>query len=283
MSFKKISDNSLALGFIFFLIAFIFRSINSMSRLDETYLDIIISKIIPLFLIVLYLKYSHKSIVETGIHKYQLIWNIFLGILVGVVQYTIFTTADFLSYIYLDDQPFLYTYPYELFDLTYLVAFIIINSFMEEMLFRGLMMRNFMIRLSSFKANLLQSLLFGVWHVVAYIKYFVYRDYNLIEATFNAIPHIIMATVFGFIMGYMFLKTSSLWGSFLCHSVWNLLGSLVEFGGVSAFGGLTLIIFELIFGVILFIISIFIVRFFSSQKNMPFLTPWDQSISDTLS
>lgn len=48
----------------------------------------------------------------------------------------------------------------------------VINSFMEEKLFRGIMLRHYLSRFSFLKANILQAALFAAWHLVQPIKHY---------------------------------------------------------------------------------------------------------------
>ena len=81
------------------------------------------------------------------------------------------------------------------------VALAIIAPFTEEFFYRGLILRNFIIRYSAIRAVLLSSFLFAVFHL------------NLNQFLFSFI--------IGVFLAWLFLKTNSLWPCILSHSILN--------------------------------------------------------------
>jgi uncharacterized protein len=66
----------------------------------------------------------------------------------------------------------------------------VLNSFMEESLFRGLMISHFLLRMSFARANVLQASLFGLWHVVWPLRAWMDGDMNALAATAAALIYI---------------------------------------------------------------------------------------------
>ena len=92
----------------------------------------------------------------------------------------------------------------------------VVNAFMEEGLFRGVMGRLFRIRLSFWGANILQAFLFGLWHLPWVLKW--YQTGQLEEhggpVMATLIQFLPMLAV-GFAWGYFYFKTGSLWVSWM--------------------------------------------------------------------
>ncbi|HPI74009.1 MAG TPA: type II CAAX endopeptidase family protein [bacterium] len=87
----------------------------------------------------------------------------------------------------------------------------ILGPFLEEMLFRGLVLRGFLHRYSPWQAIVLSSLLFGILHL--------------------NIWQFVSAFVLGLVLGWMYMRTRSLWPCFILHSLHNssitLTGTLI--------------------------------------------------------
>ncbi len=87
----------------------------------------------------------------------------------------------------------------------------VLGPFLEEMLFRGLVLRGFLDRYSPWQAIVLSSLLFGILHL--------------------NIWQFVSAFVLGLVLGWMYMRTRSLWPCFLVHSLHNssitLTGTLI--------------------------------------------------------
>jgi membrane protease YdiL (CAAX protease family) len=86
----------------------------------------------------------------------------------------------------------------------------LINSSMEEGLFRGIMLPHFRRRLSPWQANLLQGVIFGLWHLAWPIRHLVAGRIELGAAILQSALAVAGATVSGLFYGYLLLKTDSL-------------------------------------------------------------------------
>lgn len=82
-----------------------------------------------------------------------------------------------------------------------LVTLCIVAPFIEEMLFRGLFLRSFLNNYSPWQAIVLSSFIFGLTHFY--------------------VNHIIVATVLGVAMGWLYYTTRSLWPSVIAHAIQN--------------------------------------------------------------
>jgi membrane protease YdiL (CAAX protease family) len=77
----------------------------------------------------------------------------------------------------------------------------IIGPFLEELLFRGIIMRGFLDRYKPWQAILYSSLLFGILHL--------------------NIWQFCSATLLGLFLGWLYYKTRSLWPCFILHAIHN--------------------------------------------------------------
>ncbi|MGI6244813.1 MAG: CPBP family intramembrane glutamic endopeptidase [Pseudochelatococcus sp.] len=102
-----------------------------------------------------------------------------------------------------------------------LLAGNLLNSAMEESLFRGLMISHFLLRMSFARANLLQAVLFGLWHVIWPLRGWMDGEMSAPVALGIAATYVISAGVAGYAWGLLFLATRSLWSAFTAHTVHN--------------------------------------------------------------
>jgi membrane protease YdiL (CAAX protease family) len=163
----------------------------------------------------------------------------------------------------------------------YFIVFYIINSVMEEGVFRGLMMRCFMTKYNVNIANIIQAIFFGFWQIVWPINYFINGWIDPITAGWFAVYYVVSSFGFGIVTGYMFQKTSSLTGPIVLHTLWNftIFMTTVTYSvppdwAVNIFLYGTMLAVEYVGLAIAFLI----IREFSRQRKLPELTPWDASL-----
>lgn len=102
-----------------------------------------------------------------------------------------------------------------------------VNSAMEEGLFRGLMVRHFLIPLSIWPAMLLQALLFAIWHLNWPIAHLLSGEATSGEAAFEATALLLSTGIAAIVYGYMYYKTGNLWGPFLGHTINNSVANVL--------------------------------------------------------
>lgn len=113
----------------------------------------------------------------------------------------------------------------------------IVNSFMEEGLFRGGIMIPILNRKYSVRKTIfLQGLLFGIWHIPWAFKWYISgmvsgaRGGFILALIINFIPMIFMGIVFG----VMYYYTNSIWTPWISHFIIN---SILNLAHVSINGG----------------------------------------------
>ena len=270
------------LAIVFFVIAVIFRIIDIfILQLHMTPFSIIYSKVIPLIILLVYVWIAYRKFNLLGIHYHYLLSNLILGFFVYVVYYLLPFLGEFYIELGLGLEPLLqlafYPTPY----IIYFIVFYIINSFMEEGVFRGLMMRCFMTKYNVNIANIIQAIFFGFWHIVWPINYLINGWIDPITAGWFAVYYVVSSFGFGIVTGYMFQKTSSLTGPIVLHTLWNftIFMSVITYGvppgwAVNIFLYGTMLAVEYI-GLV---IAILIIKEFSRQRKLPELTPWDATL-----
>jgi membrane protease YdiL (CAAX protease family) len=97
----------------------------------------------------------------------------------------------------------------------------LVNSAMEEGLFRGIMLRHHLRRLSGWGAVLLQAGFFAIWHLSWPIRNLLDGQATLGEAAFQALTLLVGTLISGVVYGYFYYKTNNIWGAFVGHTINN--------------------------------------------------------------
>jgi membrane protease YdiL (CAAX protease family) len=210
-------------------IALLFRLIDIfVLRLDERLGEIILSKALGFGLVVLFLWLAGRKLSDIGLHSRGLAPSLVTGASVALLALAAGYAMELLvlsgsgaSLELAAIDPKAGVSGGLLFAL-WLVLGNFVNSFMEEGLFRGVMIPLFRKRLSFWQTNWLQAVLFGAWHLPWALKWY---QSGIIETpgeiamgvVFNFLPQILL----GLVWGYMFLKTGSLWTPWIAHTLTN--------------------------------------------------------------
>lgn len=96
-----------------------------------------------------------------------------------------------------------------------------INALMDEGLFRGVLLPYFRAKHSFWRALVIQAVLFAAWHLVWPIEDFLNDDASATDTLLSAMGWFGSTFVMGMAWGYMYLKTNSLWASWIAHTINN--------------------------------------------------------------
>lgn len=214
--------------------ALLFRIIDIfVLRLDERIGEIILSKSAGFALIVGYLGWVGQRLSAIGLHVRELGLALAIGAGLMVVAFLIATIVQQLSLTPGQSLTLQAVDPTT--GMTGGVAFVtllitgnVINSLMEEGLFRGIMLPHFLQRMRFCSANLLQASLFAVWHLVWPIKAYLRGDVSASGAFAQAGLLLTGAFIAGLIFGYLFWRTGSLWTPMIAHFLNNILHNLLQ-------------------------------------------------------
>ena len=277
----KASGNAILVAFAFLLVSFGIRLVDIfVLRLDETPFSIITSKVIPIILILIYLRYINRSVAEIGVHTSKLWLSIIFGVLLFIVFDGFQIVIDLVMMIFVGAQPTTALAQMFSFWAIYLVGFYIINSFMEEGLFRGLMMRQFMTKMSAKKANLLQSVLFGLWHIVWPIKDYITGGLDFPGFVAYAFQYVLVTFVNGLIFGYMYQKSNSIIGPVVMHTIHNLFVRFIVIDPLipEVYFTMQVLMISFLIVPIAIVLAMLTIRKFTKWAKQPEIVPWNQTI-----
>ena len=269
-------------GLALLAIAFVFKWVDTfVLRLDELLGEIILCKTLGFLLVVVFVWACGRTLRDIGLHGRRLGPSLLIGALLTAVTIVVSYTAAFV--ILLPDQPALRFAAIDpkagvsgglLFAL-WLILGNVVNAFMEEGLFRGVMGRLFRIRLSLWGANGLQAFLFGLWHLPWVLKW--YQTGQLEERggpVAAALLQFLPMVVIGLVWGYAYLKTGSLWVSWLFHFANNTILNLLHLSTVEGLDSGSAIVGPVAMFVAL--LSMFLVKYLAERYQMPEVKPWGQ-------
>ncbi len=270
-------------GIILMLIALSFRLMDIfVLRLDERLGEIILSKALGFGLTLLFLYAIGKKLASIGFHSMRLGESLLIGIVITILPFIIAYTVEWILMQQFGQEPRLMFSAIDpkagvtgglLFGL-WLVAGNFINSFMEEGLFRGVMLNLNRIKLSFVKSNWLQAFLFGLWHLVWVVKWYqtgVVSTSGEIGLGFvaNFLPQICL----GLVWGYAYLKTDNLWTAWIAHTLTNTTLNLLHVATVDGMDpGMSI---RMTTFSIVSLLMMFLIRYISNRRNMPELTAWE--------
>jgi len=266
---------------ILLVIALIFKILDIfVFRLDELLGEIILSKSIGFLLVIAYLLAVGKSVTAIGLHSRSVGKALIIGAtgvaLVLVVSYGL----QFSVLIGADKQPALVLTAIDpktgmMGSLAFAFLLIVgnfVNSFMEEGLFRGVMLRHFRASLSFWRANFLQAALFALWHLVWPAKDFITGQADLSGAAFQAIMLLVGTGIYGLAMGYLYLKMDNLWAPWLVHTINNTVLNMVHIRTVEGLGS-DMVVLQVMLGVC-YVAVILLFRAMTKRFQMSEVRPW---------
>ncbi len=215
-SFKKIIFGffSVSLGFLF---AWLLRDIlGNIPWVDyESVFGWAISKlseVIPICLPVLCLgRYYGESLQSLGMKGGEIGLSLVYGVVASVLS--------FIQYIAQRGVSFSLTAYQFLAWLPWLVLFSVSNSFMEELIFRGLFLKKYSELFGERESLILVSFIFAAFHVA--LLSFMGWSMVLVFIGFLFIQ--------SYVWGSILQKTKSIWGAVLAHSIADILFLLVVF------------------------------------------------------
>ena len=144
---------------------------------------------------------------------------------------------------------------------------------MEEGLFRGVMLTHFRVRLSPWQSNLLQAVVFGLWHLAWPAKRLVAGQTDLAAAASQATIIVLGATISGLLYGYLYLKTDSLWAPWLAHTINNSTFNLLHIRTVEGLDADIGALYALV--AIGYLALLLWTKVWAERLRMPELRPWE--------
>ena len=269
-------------GIILMLIALIFRLIDIfILRLDERLGEIILSKTFGFLLVLLFVWAIGRKPISIGFHGRRLGESLLIGIVITVLPLIVAYAVEWMVLQKFGQEPRLLFSAIDpkagvtgglLFAL-WLVAGNFINSFMEEGLFRGVMLKLNRMKLSFEKSNWLQAVLFGTWHLVWVVKWYQTGAVSTPgEIGLGIVANFLPQICLGLVWGYAYLKTDNLWTTWIAHTLTNTTLNLLHMATVDAMDpGMSI---RMTTFSIVSLLMMFFIRYARNQRNMPELIVW---------
>ena len=272
--------------FILFIIAAILKVLDVfVFRLDELLGEIILSKSLGFLLVLAYLWLVGKSVTTIGLHSKSVGKALIIGA-IGIILILLVSYGLQFGILVGDNKE-----PSMVFtaidpkagvtgDLAFALFMLVgnfINSFMEEGLFRGVMLRHFRVSLSFWRANFLQATFFAVWHLNWPIKQFMTGQLDLGGLASQSIMVLIATGVYGFAMGYLYLKTDNLWAPWIMHTINNSVQNMVHIQTIDGLDS-DMMVFQIALTFSLVAIILFF-RALTKRFQTPEVQPWGQETS----
>ena len=270
------------IGIILMLIALIFRLMDIfVLRLDERLGEIILSKALGFGSVLLFLYAIGRKLESIGFHHRRLGESLLIGIVITVLPLTIAYIVEWILMQQFGQEPRLLFSAIDpkagvtggLLFASWLVIGNFINSFMEEGLFRGVMLKLNRMQLSFGKSNWLQALLFGAWHLVWVVKWYQTGVVSTTaEISLGIVANFLPQICLGLVWGYAYLKTDNLWTVWTAHTLTNTTLNLLHIATVDAMNpGMSI---RMTAFSIVSLLMMFLIRYISNRRNMPELTAW---------
>jgi membrane protease YdiL (CAAX protease family) len=267
-----ITKKPILTGLVLISITLFFRLLDIfLFKLDELLGEIILSKVVGFIIVVLFLKLIGKSLRDIGYSKQNLVTVFVIGGLLTtiiIVMSYLFELAIFNSHspeiVFKAIDPKAGIAGEYLFG-SLLIAGNVINCFMEESLFRGVLIPLFGEKYKIRTAISLQALLFGAWHLPWAFKWYLSGVVSTpLEFTGALITNFIPQFLMGIVFGMMFYYTRTIWTPWIAHFLINTAVNLVH---TSYADGLNQgIVARMGFLLVVFLLSIPVIRRYSSGK-----------------
>ena len=278
-------------SFALYILAWVIKYLDTfIFRLDELIGEAILTKSLGFILVAVYVWACGRKLRDIGFHARNLGKVLLISLVAfGLLYATAFVTQLLLLKSSGEEARFVLSAVDPrtgmsgglLFGLWLLVANLV-NSAMEDGLFRGVMVRHYLARFSGWGAIFLQAVLFSIWHVSWPLRRLLDGQVTLGEAAFEASGLLLATLISGVVYGYFYYKTDNLWGVFVGHAINNGIFNVLfiqtsagmqagtEFGPFLAIflGG--------------YILIIPIIAFVTNRLKTPEVRPWGEfSASET--
>lgn len=269
-------------GISLMLIALIFR-LNDIFilKLDERLGEIILSKTLGFLLVLLFIWAIGRKPESIGFHGRRLGDGLLIGIVITILPFVIAYAVEWTVLRQMGQGPRLLFSAIDpkagvtggLMFALWLVFGNFINSFMEEGLFRGVMLNLNRMRLSFGKANWLQAVLFGIWHLVWVVKWYQTGIVSTPgEIGMGIVANFLPQICLGLVWGYAYVKTNNLWTAWIAHTLTNTILNLLHVATLDAMNpGMSI---RMTAFSITSLFMMFLIRYICTRRNMPELTTW---------
>lgn len=247
-------------------------------RLDERLGEIIFSKALGFVLVISYVWAVGQGVAAIGLHSRNLSKALAIGAGITIAGFLI---AGAIQNLALEPGA---VFTIQAVDpktgkaggsafAAFLIAGNVINSFMEEGLFRGIMLTHFLQRMRFRTANTLQAALFAAWHLVWPLKAYLMGDASVANVLAQSSSLLLGTFVAGLVYGYLFWLTDSLWTPWIAHFLNNTTLNLVQIEANS--GELQPAVLMSVVVVIALAFLVIVISPIVKRLKLPHLRPWN--------
>ena len=227
------SMNLLVIAGIMLTIAIIWRIVDQfVLGLGDTWMNIMPSKLFPfLILIGFFWKYRRSGVdLVLGLSKNQLRSQISVGIILGLLLTFMLRLGGPLIYgLFLDASYPIDVHIINIELLGYTFLFFMVNAFLEETLFRGLLQNALKTRVTPNKAILFSAVVFGLWHA----GWPILNGGPIGEVMSQVFALVFGSLILGLLFGFYYERFSSgqsLVGIIVIHTILNFIGECFKIG-----------------------------------------------------
>lgn len=210
-------------------------------KTDQTFLaENIICKLFAIGVIFFCLHKLQFSWSSIGFKKSGIMQGGILGLLLGVVTFSVSYLVEYLILKNMGLQPKFSFYIANFtisnqnvigVSISALVICLlgnIVNVWAEEGLFRGLLFQIGKMSYTQKTANLIQSILFGFWHVITVVVWVLDGSIDIPTACIMAIGYIVLAGILGYEWGLCAALTGTLWAGVFEHFFNNFISNALH-------------------------------------------------------
>lgn len=215
---------------VLFLLAYLLKLLDTfVLPLNEMVGELIFTKLLGFGLVVAYLWACDRRLRDIGFHSRGLGPSVLIGAVTVIGLFVISYAAQLIALQASGEEATLALAAIDpktgltggLFFGLWLLVANLVNSAMEEGLFRGLMVRHFRLPYPVWGAILLQAFLFAIWHLNWPVAHWLSGESTFGEASFEAFGLLLSTGIAGIVWGYMYYRTGNLWGPFVAHTINN--------------------------------------------------------------
>ena len=264
----------------FFLVVVALRSIDLFVLRPDGLPDrTIFSTVIGFLLVLGYLRVLKNPIASIGLHARNFGRALLIGALSLLILYATLYAVQFYSLTLAGETPRLVFAAIDratgtlggLFITLFTLVGQVFNAFMEETIFRGVILPHLMLRFRFWQANVLQALLFGLAHLVFPLSSWASGQVTAGEAAAEAASLLLFTTIGGLVFGYLYYRTDSLWTAVFAHLIDNVMGLFFHIQTASRLNAETDILMFASLGFISLVILAWVV---ARHSHLPTLGPW---------
>lgn len=278
-------DRSLLVMLSLYIIAWIVKIVDTfVFRLDEIIGEAILTKALGFLLVVAYIWVAGRRLSDIGFRSR----NLGISLILTIFGFALIYVLAFASQLVIlrgsgEEAELVFSAVDPRTGLSggllfgvWLIFTNLVNSAMEEGLFRGIMLRHFLIRYAKWGAIFLQAALFSLWHLSWPLRHLLDGQVSTGQVAFEAFGLTLSTLISGVVYGYFYYKTNNLWGPFIGHTINNSVFNVLFIRTASGVqSGLEFIPFALIF-LIAHILMIPVISVVTNRKKISEVKPWGE-------